>query len=63
MTDGLDGKAVLADRRGHDDRAEALPRRWASLTGATTAQLGISYLEQGVAALVPYIKADLGLSS
>ena len=39
------------------------PGRWGSLTAATTAQVGISYLEQGVSALVPYIKAEFGLSS
>ena len=43
----------------HADR----PGRWGSLAAATTAQVGISYLEQGVAALVPYIKAEFGLSS
>src|SRR6185436_457018 len=43
----------------HADR----PGRWGSLTAATTAQVGISYLEQGVSALVPYIKAEFGLSS
>lgn len=37
--------------------------RWASLLGASAAQAGLSYLEQGVPALVPYLKADLGLSS
>jgi sugar phosphate permease len=31
--------------------------------GATAAQVGISYVEQGAAALVPYIKAEYGLSS
>jgi sugar phosphate permease len=40
-----------------------VPGRWTSLAGATAAQVGISYLEQGVAALVPYIKAEFGLSS
>jgi predicted MFS family arabinose efflux permease len=39
------------------------PGRWGSLAAATTAQVGISYLEQGVSALVPYIKAEFGLSS
>jgi sugar phosphate permease len=37
--------------------------RWRSLVGASAAQAGLSYLEQGVPALVPYVKADLGLSS
>ena len=37
--------------------------RWRSLAGASAAQAGLSYLEQGVPALVPYVKADLGLSS
>ena len=37
--------------------------RWTSLAGATAAQIGISYLEQGAAALVPYVKADYHLSS
>jgi sugar phosphate permease len=31
--------------------------------GATLAQVGVSFVEQGAAALVPYIKADYGLSS
>jgi sugar phosphate permease len=34
-----------------------------SLVGASASQAGLSYLEQGVPALVPYLKADLGLSS
>jgi sugar phosphate permease len=37
--------------------------RWASLAGATAAQVGISFVEQGAAALVPYVKAEYGLSS
>lgn len=37
--------------------------RWVALLGATAAQLGISFLEQGIAALVPYVKADYHLSS
>jgi sugar phosphate permease len=34
-----------------------------SLGGATAAQIGIAYLEQGASALVPYVKSDLGLST
>ena len=37
--------------------------RWRALAGATFAQIGLSFLEQGVPALVPFIKRDLGLSS
>lgn len=37
--------------------------KWVSLFGASAAQAGLSYLEQGVPALVPYVKTDLGLSS
>jgi predicted MFS family arabinose efflux permease len=51
--------AGAVEARG-DDTA---PGRWGSLAAATTAQVGISYLEQGVAALVPYIKAEFGLSA
>lgn len=52
-----DGGGRLSSPRG------PASRRWVSLAGATAAQVGISYLEQGVAALVPYVKADLRLSS
>jgi sugar phosphate permease len=44
-------------------RALSGSRRWVSLLGASSAQIGLSYMEQGVPALVPYLKADLGLSS
>jgi sugar phosphate permease len=38
-------------------------RRWLSLLGASAAQIGLSYLEQGVPAIVPYLKAEFSLSS
>lgn len=44
-------------------RAPSGRRRWVSLLGASSAQVGLSYMEQGVPALVPYLKADLGLTS
>ena len=52
-----------AQAEGDARTDEPIPGRWGSLASATTAQVGVSYLEQGVAALVPYIKAECGLSS
>ena len=52
-----------AQAEGDARTDEPIPGRWGSLASATTAQVGVSYLEQGVAALVPYIKAEFGLSS
>lgn len=36
--------------------------RWRALLGAVAAQVGLSYVEQAVPALVPYIRAEFGLS-
>ena len=44
-------------------RARLRAPKWRALVGATVAQIGLSFLEQGVPALVPFIKRDLGLSS
>jgi sugar phosphate permease len=60
------GDVAVPEAAGPDDAPLAdapLRGRWSSLAAATTAQVGISYLEQGVAALVPYVKAEFGLSS
>jgi sugar phosphate permease len=38
-------------------------RRWLSLVGVSAAQIGLSYLEQGVPALAPYLKTEFHLSS
>lgn len=44
-------------------RARLRAPKWRSLAGATLAQIGLSFLEQGVPSLVPFLKRDLGLSS
>ncbi len=49
---------------GPDRPDRARPRgRWAALGGATASQIGLSFLEQGVPSLVPFLKADLRLSN
>lgn len=37
--------------------------RWAALAGATASQVGLSFLEQGVPSLVPFLKEGLQLSN
>ncbi|MGI9658663.1 MAG: MFS transporter [Gaiellaceae bacterium] len=49
--------------RARDLRTRLRAPKWRSLVGATLAQVGLSFLEQGVPSLVPFLKRDLGLSS
>ena len=49
--------------RGEGVRQRFRAPKWRSLVGATFAQIGLSFLEQGVPSLVPFLKRDLGLSS
>lgn len=49
--------------RGTPLRARFAAPKWRALAGATIAQVGLSFLEQGVPSLVPFLKRDLGLSS
>jgi sugar phosphate permease len=44
-------------------RARVTESRWRALLGASAAQIGLSFLEQGLPALLPYLKSDLGLTS
>lgn len=44
MTKGPDGERV-DDRHAGEGGSEPLPGRWTSLTGTTTAQLGIAAME------------------
>ena len=48
---------------GDDLRARLRAPKWRALVAATLAQTGLSFLEQGLPALVPFIKRDLGVSS
>lgn len=49
--------------KGAELRRRLRAPKWRALVGATLAQTGLSFLEQGVPALVPFLKRDLALSS